>query len=251
MDKLIELDIKEKYLKARNKLILLDYDGTLVNFVPIPETARITIDIYEILYSLIDVPGTRTFIITGRRHTDIEKLLNHIPINIIAEHGAMIRESGLWHKQLEDGFIWKEQITGIASNLTNECPGSHVEEKLYSVAWHYRNCEPDLGFNCSRRLISLILDKFSSKVRILDGKKVVEIISNETGKGIAVKKLFEKKSYDFVLSVGDDATDEEMFEYLLHFPNAVTIKVGEGSTNAKLNFNSINDVLILLRSLLA
>ena len=61
----------------------------------------------------------------------------------------------------------------------------------------------------------------NNDLKILDGKKVVEILTRETGKGLAVKKLFENMSYDFVLSIGDDATDEEMFEYLMNFSNAL------------------------------
>ncbi len=44
------------------------------------------------------------------------------------------------------------------------------------------------------------------------------------------------------LSIGDDATDEEMFEYLLNYSNAFTIKVGEGSTYARYKVNSISEV---------
>jgi trehalose 6-phosphate synthase/phosphatase len=79
---------------------------------------------------------------------------------------------------------------------------------------------------------------------------VVEIMTNEAGKGNAVEKLLKKKNYDFILSIGDDATDEEMFEYLLHIANAFTIKVGNGDSYAKYQFDSINDVLLLLKQLL-
>ncbi len=49
---------------------------------------------------------------------------------------------------------------------------------------------------------------------------------SEVGKGNAVKRLVESTNYDFILSVGDDATDEEMFEFLLHNDKTYTIKVG-------------------------
>ena len=68
-------------------------------------------------------------------------------------------------------------------------------------------------------------------------------------KGIAVKKLFEQNNYDFILSIGDDATDEEMFEFFLHNPNAFTIKVGNGDTFAKYKLAGINDVVSLLKHL--
>jgi trehalose 6-phosphate synthase/phosphatase len=86
-------------------------------------------------------------------------------------------------------------------------------------------------------------------LKILDGNKVVEILMNETGKGNAVKKLLEKDSYDFVLSIGDDATDEEMFEFFLNNPNALTIKVGEGTTCARYQLQSISNVESLLKKL--
>jgi trehalose 6-phosphate synthase/phosphatase len=62
-------------------------------------------------------------------------------------------------------------------------------------------------------------------------------------------KLFEQKNYDFILSIGDDATDEEMFEFFSHITKAYTIKVGNGDTFAKYKFTSINDVVFLLKQL--
>ena len=89
----------------------------------------------------------------------------------------------------------------------------------------------------------------SYNLKILDGNKVVEILTNDTGKGSAVKKLFEQHSYDFVLSIGDDATDEEMFEFFLNYSNAFTVKVGEGPTHARYRLKSINEVASLLKKL--
>lgn len=251
MDKSIEAEIKEKYNNSRNRLVLLDYDGTLVNYVSHPETARLPTYIFDILFNLIDVANTQIFIITGRSHFDIDKLLYHIPINIIAEHGGMIKTGGEWKSLDNNNSMWKKPIIPILNQFTVLCPGSFIEEKNYSVTWHYRNADPEKGYSHSRELIEF-LGKVSLayNVRILDGKKVVEVLTNDTGKGSAVKKLFEQNSYDFVLSIGDDATDEEMFEYLLHYTYAITIKVGEGTTFAKYKFNSIKDVIILLKLLL-
>jgi trehalose 6-phosphate synthase/phosphatase len=251
MNNNIEQIIKEKYNNARNRLVLLDYDGTLVNYVSAPETARLPEYIFDILYSLIDVPKTRTFIITGRGHEDIDRLLKHIPISIIAEHGAMIKEDGVWKNQLIDNFSWKAPIIKILDRFTELCQGSYIEEKGFSVAWHYRSSESDPGYRFSRELITILRNLSQSyNIRILDGNKVVEILTNDTGKGSAVQRLIEQKSYDFVLSIGDDATDEEMFEFLLQYSYAVTVKVGEGSTYAKFTFKNINEVILLLKLLL-
>lgn len=251
MNNSLEVEIIEKYRKASKRLVLLDYDGTLVNYVKLPETAILPDYIFDILFSLHDNPQTKIFIITGRRHTDIDKLLNNTSINIIAEHGAMIKENGKWKEMVYDAVPWKKKVVSILSDFTILCPGSYVEEKNISVTWHYRNSDPDLGYAVSRKIIenvSGIAD--SNNLKILDGKKVIEVLTNETGKGLAINKLFEKMSYDFVLSIGDDATDEEMFEYLLNYSNAITIKVGEGNTCARYKVKNINEVVILLKKLL-
>jgi trehalose 6-phosphate synthase/phosphatase len=251
MENEIEAKIIEKYRIAAHRLVLLDYDGTLVNYAAKPETAKLSEHVFDILSGFIENPLTKIFIITGRSHLDIEKLLSHVPIDIIAEHGAMVRESGLWKSQAINNFSWKKAIIPIMNQFTGICKGSSVEEKNFSVTWHYRNADPEIGYECSRELIELLTKTAPSyNLKILDGKKVVEILSNETGKGRAVKKLFEKNTFDFVLSIGDDATDEEMFEYLLNFSNAYTIKVGEGTTFAKYQLTSIGDVAVLLKQIL-
>ena len=205
---------------------------------------------FDVLLKVINEPNTKVFIITGRAHKDIDRLISNVPIDIIAEHGAMIKEKGLWRNQMFEDGIWKKAIIPILNQLTGKCPGSFIEEKFFSVAWHYRNAEDDLGYSCSRELIGLLEQlAYTYNLKILDGKKVVEALSAETGKGRAVKKLFDQNDFDFVLSIGDDATDEEMFEFLLHYSSAFTFKVGEGATNARYKFNSINDVVMLLKHL--
>lgn len=252
MNDFIRAELTEKYRNASRRLVLLDYDGTLVNYTPIPDSARLSEHLFDILIKLVDTPHTEVFIITGRGYQDIDKILNHLQVNIIAEHGAMIKESGTWMNQINNTASWKETIIPILKQITLKCPGSFIEEKTYSLAWHYRNAESLAGITNSRELIS-ILDKIihSYNLKILDGNKVVEIMSGEVGKGIAVERLFEQKHYDFVLSVGDDTTDEEMFEYFLQNSNAFTIKVGNGDTFARYKLDSINHVLLLLKDLTA
>jgi trehalose 6-phosphate synthase/phosphatase len=250
MNKTEKADLIDKYQKAETRLILLDYDGTLVNYELIPDDAKLPEHLLETLIKIVDKPATEIFIISGRSYKDMDKLLGHVPIKIIAEHGAMIREKGHWKDLIKDNDLWKTAIFPVLKLITEECPKSFVEEKNFSLTWHYRNADPDLGYKCSRELISLVKKIINSyNLRILDGKKVVEILSDNSGKGKAVKKLSAQNNYDFVLSIGDDATDEEMFEYYLDHSNAYTIKVGVGTTFARYNLKSIADVESLLKQL--
>jgi trehalose 6-phosphate synthase/phosphatase len=252
MDKIIREEIIEKYKNAKSRLVLLDYDGTLIDHTPIPYTTRLSEHLFDILIKIVGTPQTELFIITGRSYKDIDKILDHLPIDIIAEHGAMIKESGIWKNKLNNSCTWKETILPILNQVTLSCPESFVEEKSFSLAWHYRNAELQSGFMRSRELISILertVHPFNLKV--LDGNKVVEIMNSEVGKGNAVKMIFEQKNYDFVLSMGDDTTDEEMFEFLLPVSKAFTVKVGKGDTFAKYKLPGINEVGLLLKHLSA
>jgi trehalose 6-phosphate synthase/phosphatase len=239
-----------KYRKAANRIILLDYDGTLVDYEKIPENARLSENLSAILKRLIGKSGTEVYIISGRAHREIEKLLNHLPIRIISEHGSMIRKGNDWVGVIPENHLWKEPIIPILRQAVADCPDSYVEEKRFSLAWHYRNADPEAGFEQSRKLIRNLEKSISSlNLKILDGKKVVEILPAEIGKGKAVEKMMKMNNYDFILSIGDDATDEEMFGVFLNIPGAVTIKVGYGDSLARYNIKDIDGVISLLKQL--
>ncbi|MDO9153486.1 MAG: trehalose-phosphatase [Paludibacter sp.] len=242
-------DILEIYKQAKNRLILLDYDGTLVDFTPVPEDAVPSIELLYILRRIASTPNTKLIIISGRNQNDIENFVGELPIDIIAEHGAMLKKQGKWQKQNIDISAWKEPVLAVLNETSSSCPGSFVEEKTFSLAWHYRNAET--GYEHARKLINTLENiNLFYNFKILDGNKVVEIKSIEIGKGKATKYLVEKKNYDFILSVGDDKTDEEMFEFLVTHPEAITIKVGEGNTMAKYLLENVDNVIKMLKRLL-
>jgi len=243
-------ELIEKFSKANSKLILIDYDGTLVDYELIPEDAVLPDHMDDILNRLLQKPQTDVFIISGRGHKDIDRLLDHLPIDIIAEHGAMMKENGFWKNQISNGDSWRKPIRKILDQITFKCPGSYVEVKEFSLAWHYRNAEYRSGFRSSRELIRTLKTAIvSDNLKILDGNKIVEVMASAAGKGNAARKLCDQNSFEFILAIGDDTTDEEMFEYLLENANAFTVKVGDGATYAKNKLKGINDVLDLLKQL--
>ena len=252
MDKELITKLTKKYRRADRSLFLLDYDGTLVDYTPMPGTDPLPEKIFDILNRIIYSQRSRVFIITGRSYSDIETIFNHLPVSIIAEHGAMIRVNGKWESQINDDCLWKESVIPVLNQITLSCPESFIEEKPYSLAWHYRNTESRSGYAISRELITILGKKVAlHDLKILDGNKVVEIMNNELGKGQATKRLLERNNFDFILSVGDDQTDEEMFEFLISNPDAFTIKVGNGETLAKDKLSGFNDVISLLKHLSA
>ncbi|MEP7197917.1 MAG: trehalose-phosphatase [Saprospiraceae bacterium] len=243
-------DIVEKFKSARNRLVFLDYDGTLVNLAQTPDKAIPTPILLDALNNLSQQAHTKVIVITGRTKKDIENFLGNIELEIIAEHGAAMKKNNNWICKIDDQSIWKAEVIELFNSITILLPGTFVEEKSSTVAWHYRSLEKDLEQKEELlQKLELLLIKYQLKV--LDGNKVLEVMSKETGKGIAVRQIVSQNSYDFILAIGDDVTDEEMFQELKNYENAYTIKVGEGETLAKQKLSSPLEVLKLFNLFLS
>jgi len=241
-------EILEKYRTASRKLLLLDYDGTLVNFAPTPDKALPSKELLLVVENLINDPAVKLMVITGRGHEDIESFVGHLPIDIVAGHGAMFRNNGTWEICHHDTGTWKNEILAIFHKTMLDCPGSFVEEKLFSTAWHYR--EASNGYALSRKLIQDLKSIIKTNdLKILDGNAIIEVINKNTNKGIALKNSIEPADYDLILCIGDDKTDEDMFEFLLKYENAITIKVGPGETLATHMLGSVEEVILFLKQL--
>ncbi len=250
MDYLINKELIGKFKKATNRLALLDYDGTLVGYSSLPHKALPSGKLLHVLQKLFKQPQTKAVIISGRSHEDIDKLLGNIPIEIVAEHGAMIKENGVWRNLITNVSSWKKALIPFFRQITSLCPGSFIEEKHFSLTWHYRNVDSELGYTQSRVFIRMLEATVSTNhLKILDGNKVIEVMSDDLGKGNAVKYLEDQSNYDYILSIGDDKTDEDMFEVLMHNTNAVTIKVGAGPTLAKYQLGGVDEVFTLIEQL--
>jgi trehalose 6-phosphate synthase/phosphatase len=129
---------------------------------------------------------------------------------------------------------------------TERTPGSFIEEKSYSLSWHYRKVELGLGEQRAIELEdNLRLYAIDRGLQTLQGEMVIEIKSNLINKGNAARSWLEEESYDFILAAGDDRTDEDTFKAMP--PHAITIKVGSKSSAAKYGMTSFRDVRKLLQ----
>ena len=98
-------------------------------------------------------------------------------------------------------------------DFVDRTPATFIETKNYSLAWHYRTADPELAKIRTIELNTVLTSMVSNNnLSILKGNKVIEIKSSNVNKGRAVSRLLTQKSYDFVTVIGDDWTDEYMFE---------------------------------------
>jgi len=238
-----------EYLKGNRRLILLDYDGTLIPFVEKPEKAKPDDELLALLEVLAREPQNDVVIISGRDKRTLGRWFSGLNVGLIAEHGIWIKEKeGTWEIIEPLGNDWKEEIRPLLEVYVDRTPGSFIEEKEFSLVWHYRKADPELASVRARELKDALLHLTANlNLGVLEGSKVIEIKSTGINKGRAALRWISKENWDFILAIGDDWTDEDVFAALPE--SAYSIKVGIDPSRAKFNLDSVTSVRLLLKDL--
>jgi len=236
---------------AEDLLALLDYDGTLVPYTATPELARPDPALMELLGALAARPRSEVHVVSGRPRETLEHWLGTLPIALHAEHGFWSRPVGSseWTAIGELGGSWREPALTILRDITARTPGSLIEVKSAALAWHYRMADREAGARRANELRLHLTQLLSNQpVEILAGHKVIEIRPYGIHKGRIVPPLSpERLATTTVLAIGDDRTDEDLFEALP--PEAITVRVGPGPTRARFRLDGVPAVRTLLYSL--
>lgn len=235
--------------ESQRRLFLLDYDGTLVGFRGRPAQAGPDDEIVYLLRALSKNSKNKLVIISGRDKATLEKWLGGLDVDLVAEHGAWIRETNKdWQCTDTSSDNWKDSVRPILDLYSDRTPGSSVEEKDFSLVWHYRRANRELADVRQHELRDAVLNLIANlDVGVFEGNKILEIKKLGINKGRAVEFWLQKENWDFLLAVGDDYTDEEMFSVLPD--GAYSIKVGISVSKAQFNVDSVHEVRSLLRDL--
>ncbi|MCB0626572.1 MAG: trehalose-phosphatase, partial [Saprospiraceae bacterium] len=238
------------YRKAQRRLIVLDYDGTLMGFLPDPAAVVPDEQLIELLTRLHATAGNRVVVNSGRDKPTLENWLGSLGIDFAAEHGVWVKKGKQWQVSNALAHEWKKDIRPVLDNLVERTPGSFVEEKEYSLAWHYRLTDKDLGQKRVREFRDVLLYLTANlDLQVLEGNKVVEIKNAGVNKGKAMVNWLNGEEWDFIMAIGDDHTDEDTFRALPE--SAYTIKVGIAQSAARYQLLSVAHVRELLEELVA
>ncbi len=239
--------IAKEYSEASKRLLFLDYDGTLSGFHKDPQKASPDEELYELLDQLNSQENTTLFLISGRDKQTFGRWFLPKKYNMIVEHGVWISKNGEDFKMLEKvKGEWMEKIRPVLESFVDRTPGSFIEEKNYSLAWHYRNTDPDFGNKRATELNTVLTSLIGNDdISVLNGNKVMEVKSSNVNKGRAATRMLNEDEYDFVFAIGDDWTDEFMFQDLPD--SAITVKVGLKKTQAKYHVENTKRVRELLK----
>lgn len=242
-------ELVQAYKQAHKRLLLLDYDGTLVEYAQSHQPAQSAPppELRDVLKKL-SKNRNEVVIISGRPKQVLEDWFGDLPISLVAEHGGWVKENGRWRQQTANQKNWKLLIKPILKYYVDRTAGSTIEEKDFALVWHYRKVSLALAGvrkNELRHDINQIVKNTS--IGLFEGNKIFEIKPKNIHKGSIARQRVESTQRDFILAIGDDYTDEDMFKAL---PSAAyTIKVGYDDSEARFHLSSSSEVVKLLKEL--
>jgi trehalose 6-phosphate synthase/phosphatase len=239
----------ERFHRAQQRLFLLDYDGTLAPLIIEPQEAQPSAELLAILERLAQDPKNEIVLISGRDRKTMQRWFNALNIGLVAEHGAWIREkNAAWRLTKPLKNDWKPPLLTILERRADRLPGAFVEEKEFSIVWHYRNADPELGALRAQELLDDLVNFVATReIQILQGDKIVEVRNSGVNKGTIASHWLSQAVIDFILAAGDDETDEDLFRILPSI--AYSIRIGIASTHAGYNLLEPAEMIELLRRL--
>jgi trehalose 6-phosphate synthase/phosphatase len=216
--------------------LFLDYDGTLRDFVDVPDHAVPDPALRGLLRDLAACRGVSVAVVSGRVPEFLEKHLGGLGVTLVGEHGYRWLAGGTGEWELFNPHVnteWKPAIREHLEQASLLTPGTHVEEKQSALVWHYRKADPEFGLWRARGLLEELTSMAANlPVTVHHGKKIVEISSLQVNKGMAVEHLLRAWDCRMALVAGDDQTDETMISLSPENMQFFSVKVGTGPTRA-------------------
>jgi len=243
----VKADVCKKFSGARKRLIILDYDGTLQEFVasPHPDDAQPSEHVMNVIKKLATNKQNKVVIVSGRPKKALTTWFQGVDVDLLAEHGGWSRRTDTWTQQELPAPTWKKIFEPIMKDYVERAPGAVLEVKDFALVWHYRNVTHERAFSRKQELMNDLkhaLDDSSdssNSIGIYEGNKIVEMKPKVLNKGYALTHLINEDTYDFITILGDDYTDEDMFKVAPL--DSVTIKIGTGQTDATYRLDQVSD----------
>ncbi|KAF8407578.1 hypothetical protein HHK36_006712 [Tetracentron sinense] len=216
--------IVSAYRRTRTRAILLDYDGTLMPQASLdksPSSKSI-----EILNSLCKDKNNVVFLVSARsRKTLSEWFAPCEKLGIAAEHGYFLRlkRDVEWETRVPVAVAdcsWKQIAEPVMKLYTETTDGSTIEDKETSLVWCYEDADPDFGSCQAKELLDHLESVLANEpVSVKSGQNIVEVKPQGVSKGLVAERLLSTMQErgmlpDFVLCIGDDRSDEDMFEVI-------------------------------------
>ncbi|OAY69612.1 putative alpha,alpha-trehalose-phosphate synthase (UDP-forming) 7 [Ananas comosus] len=258
--------ILSAYERSKSRAILLDYDGTVVPQTSINKTP--SSEVIRIINALCSDKKNVVFIVSGRGRNSLGRWFAPCPkLGIAAEHGYFLRWSGdgEWETSSQSSdFGWMQMAEPVMKLYTEATDGSYIETKESALVWHHQDADPGFGSAQAKEMLDHLESVLANEpVSVKSGQFIVEVKPQGVSKGLVAEKILSsmkesRRQADLVLCIGDDRSDEDMFEGIattisrsLVDPNTALFActVGQKPSKAKYYLDDTADVLNMLGAL--
>lgn len=258
--------IVSAYSKAKSRAILLDYDGTVMPQTSINKSP--SREVISIINKLCGDDKNTVFVVSGRGRDSLGDWFSPCErLGIAAEHGYFLRWSA--DKEWEtcahsNDFGWIQMAEPVMKLYTEATDGSYIETKESALVWHHRDADSGFGSCQAKEMLDHLESVLANEpVAVKSGQFIVEVKPQGVSKGLVAEKIFTTmaevgKQADFVLCIGDDRSDEDMFEIIgsamdhcVLSSNAAVFActVGQKPSKAKYYLDDTAEVRIMLEGL--
>ncbi|CAN6717942.1 unnamed protein product [Malus baccata var. baccata] len=254
------------YKRTNRRAIFLDYDGTIMPESSIVKTP--SSEVISVLKNLCSDPKNTVFIVSGRGQSSLSEWFAQCEnLGIAAEHGYFIRwiSASSWEtSSLAIDLDWKQIAEPVMKLYTEATDGSYIETKESALVWHHLDADPDFGSCQAMELLDHLENVLANEpVVVKKGQHIVEVKPQGVTKGIVAQKVLSMmiangNAPDFVLCIGDDRSDEDMFESISSTtysssqaaaPEIFACTVGQKPSKARYYLDDTADVITLLNGL--
>jgi trehalose 6-phosphate phosphatase len=230
--------------------LLLDIDGTLLDFAPTPREVWVPPGLAKTLNRLLERTSGALALVSGRSLNDIDLIFAPAEFPAVGGHGAEMRLSGEGEAVAAHAPPLDKDLKKRLAAIAQLSPGILLEDKGYSLALHYR-----LAPHAEKAIyeaVSLIrADLPNAPIEVLPGKSVCEIKHSGFTKATGVRELMTHQPFRGrrPVFIGDDVTDETVFAIMPEF-GGQAFSVGRRAHGVAGHFDEPRDVREWLSHLL-
>ena len=238
-----------EFPSPQEAVLLLDFDGTLVEIADRPMEIDVNDRVRGVLARAVDRLDGRVGLVSGRRIDDLEHFLPDFRGPLIGTHGAETRLDG--QRRFVSDFDQEtiRRLQRLVEDFGALRPEFLVEMKPTGVVLHYRQAEEHAGLALRfMESLAAAADGF----RLQPALMAYELKPDNVGKDVAIRRLLERPEFEGKVPVfaGDDLTDEPAID-LVQGMGGVAIKIGEAETCAGHRLHGPSDLIQTLERWLA
>ncbi|ETN38358.1 trehalose-phosphatase [Cyphellophora europaea CBS 101466] len=272
-------NLVSKYANAKQRLLILDYEGTLASWgAPNNIIASTPKRLTDTLNDLIDDPKNTLYVMSSRMPEELERLFSLVPgLGLIAENGAFMREAGIaasdeWLElaNLDHVAKWKGGVKNILNYYVERVEGSKIDERHSAIIFDYQNADNSSSAfksaaECANHINEACTSQHIQAVPIDNGICISDVDTNKSSATTMIGDNLRKRSEDkgmpmpdFLLVIGDSREDEYVFEWAHELErkdvieSVHTVTLGTRNTTASATLTQgVTGVISTLRKLAA